>query len=253
MASCEIIQIKGIINNPNLPIMTVVSQEVKNIMAHYSVDTDGKKAYYLQQFFDTIGTTLKGKIRNMILPLFASTTNEAIYDIIKDASFTAVDGSNELSLNTENNRLRITGDAPVWPNYSYQFLDTTSDYAGLQVAISNFEDNTMLFGATVGLNDSAVGEFMPETGNNQKVIGGGVVTVNGTKNIIRLGDSEDKLTVAASAPAWFNAYSRPFGSAVSTDASIGVRVLVVSEQVLTVEEAQKLRDAVVSLDSKFYD
>jgi hypothetical protein len=256
MGNCLVTKLKAVVDNPNLPIMTVISQEVRAIMTHYSSDPDKTKAYYLQQFFDTIGSTLKGKLRNMILPLFAVNTAEAIYDIIQDGSFLPVAGGNKASLNTENNRVRITETGNPWPNYSYQIKET-NEYGGcMTIMLSNFEapNASFLFGAEIGLNNSAVGEFIPRTNNNTKIIGAGVVSVNGTLNLMRLGDNAnaDRLTERTTKPQWFQMYGRPFAQIVS-DASLGTRILVVVDQLLTPAEAQLLRDAVVTLDGKFYD
>lgn len=256
MGNCLVTKLKAAVDNPNLPIMTVIGPEVRAIMTHYSSDPDETKAYYLQQFFDTIGSTLKGKLSKMLLPLFAANTAEAIYDIIQGSSFIPVGGSNKASLNTENNRARITENGTAWPDYSYQTKET-SEYGGCAaIMISNFDGDDMpsLFGCDVGLNKAAIGELIPRTNNNTKIIGAGVVSVDGTLNLMRLGDNAnaDRLTECTTKPWWFNMHSRPFSQEIVSDASLGTRILVVVDQLLTSEEAQLLRDAVVSLDSKFY-
>lgn len=230
-----------------------ISNEVKAIMANYS-GNDIVKMSALQEFFDSIGSTLKAKLRNMVLPLFANTTEEAVYDIIQGNLFKSMGNNNPTTLNTVVNRSRITESGSNWPDYTYKLKSVTSEYSGcLTITLTN--EYLKLYGCEVGLDNAAVSELSPSITGNKKIIGIGVVDSNSQTALIRLGDtpSADKVTIKADKPNWYEGYGNVFGKRIQTDVTKGVRIIVTSEQLLTVTEAKTLRDAVKALDDKFYD
>lgn len=232
-----------------------ISNEVKTIMSHYS-DADIITASALQEFFNSIGSTLKAKIRNMILPIFASNINEAIYDIITGTPLMPVSGSNRLAFDITSKRVRATGDAVAWPSLNYSVNDTVDAYIGnLVVASNNYPvGNCQFFGCDCGLNSASLPPFRPNTTNNKKIIGAGLVSNGGTLSLMRLADTNDgdKVTEQTIKPTWWSTRSAFFGKTAQSDTNIGTRIFVVSQELLTVQEAKTLRDAVLTMDNLFF-
>lgn len=73
---CLVTKLKAVVNDDSLPVITIVSEETKNIMKSYSRANEDM-AYYVQKFFDTIGD-IKSKIVILRCPCLSSTINEAI-------------------------------------------------------------------------------------------------------------------------------------------------------------------------------
>lgn len=234
-----------------------ISEEVKTIMANYS-GADIVMASALQEFFDSVGSTLKAKLRNMILPIFASNIDEAIYDIITGTALKPVSGSNRLAFDTTSKRVRATGSGSQWPSLSYSANDTDKAYTGnLAVASSNCpagDGECSFFGCNCSLNRAAASVFLPRTTNNVKIIGGGLVSNGGTLSIMRLTDTNDgdRVTEQTTKPTWWITSCAFFGIKAQSDTNIGTRIFVVSQELLTVQEAKTLRDAVKALDDKFF-
>jgi hypothetical protein len=232
-----------------------ISNEVKTIMSHYS-NADIITASALQEFFNSIGSTLKAKIRNMILPIFASNIDEAIYDIITDTALKPVSGSNRLAFDVTSKRVRPTGSEAAWPSLVYSANDTTDVYTGnLVVASNNYPtSNCTFFGCDCGLNSAGLAPFQPNTTNNKKIIGAGLVSNGGTLSLMRLTDTNDgdKVTEQTTKPTWWSTRCPFFGKSAQSDTNIGTRIFVASQELLTVQEAKTLRDAVLAMDNKFF-
>lgn len=73
---CLVTKLKAVVNDNTLPVLTVVSDETKNIMKSYSRANEDM-AYYVQNFFNTIGD-IKSKIVILRCPCLSSTIVEAI-------------------------------------------------------------------------------------------------------------------------------------------------------------------------------
>lgn len=232
-----------------------ISSEVKAIMTNYS-GADIVMTSALQEFFDSIGSTLKAKLRNMILPIFASNLDEALYDIIQDGTLSPVSGSNRLAFSANSKRLRATGSSSAWPGLYYAMNDVDAAYTGNLVVASNNNTvgNCNFFGGDLALNSASVTAWYPSTTNNKKIIGAGVVSDNGNLSLIRLADlSEgDRITVQPTKPSWWGTQTPFFGKTAENDETLGTRIFVSSQELLTVQEAKALRDAVKALDDKFF-
>lgn len=231
-----------------------ISNEVKTIMSHYS-DADIITASALQEFFNSIGSTLKAKIRNMILPIFASNIDEAIYDIITGTALMPVSGNNRLAFDITSKRVRATGDAVAWPSLNYSVNDTVDAYTGnLVVASNNSINNCTFFSCDMGLNGASLPILRPQTTNNKKIIGAGLVSDGGTLSLMRLADTNDgdKVTEQTTKPTWWQTRSAFFSKTAQSDTNIGTRIFVASQELLTVQEAKTLRDAVLAMDNLFF-
>lgn len=241
-----------------------ISEEVKAIMAHYA-DSDIVKISALQEFFNTIGPTIKGKLRNMTLPLFASNIDEAMYDIIQGSILHDQTGANHLSYIPQYRcvRFETSPSSSQWKQGLYYSVDESSiaDYSGrfsIIAGTSSLEGpsglQTYLNGCSIALNDAAVDIARPNTTTNKKIIGYGLVKVSEELNILRVGDTEesDKLTPQDTKPTGFGKENYPFGILAPAVSSYGTRIYVNSDQLLTSEEAKTIRNAVKALDDKIW-
>lgn len=228
-----------------------ISNDVKTIMSNYSAD-DIVKQSALQIFFNSIGSTLKAKIRNMVLPIFASNLDEAIYDIITGNPYKNVENQTHIAFNSSKNHLYTGEDVSAWPNIYYQTNDTTNAYTGnLLLATMSPEYTCTFMGCDVSLNEGGDPAFNYND-NSKKIVGAGLVSVSGALNLIRLGDNGAKLTPKSDAPSWWNTRTPLFGKTYHSDGNKGVRIMLVSQALLTPEEAVTLRNAVKALDDVLY-
>lgn len=232
-----------------------ISNEVKTVMANYSKD-DIYKQTALQYFFNKIGS-IKDKLNHLILPIFAEDVNEAIYDLIAGSQFLPVSGVNGLEFNASTKRVHLSAATASgdWTGKCYALYDATDDFEGALTVVSATDGCSLNFyGAVVGLNDASLGYYQPSSTNNRKIVGAGVVSHNGANNYMRLGDSDisDKLTSYTELHSAWDRRPPIMGQSSPSDNTLGVRILVSSDQQLTSAEAKTLRDAVIALDNKYF-
>lgn len=235
-----------------------ITTEVKGIMANYA-ENDAYKETALQYFFNKIGT-IKTKLNHLLLPIFAKDLTEAVYDVITGQPFNNVDGNNPLSFDNTYKRLSLTTayTQETYRQATYEMFSGNVEPKGLTILVSNIDNQSIghnIYGARVSLNGSGYG-FFESFGTNSKIIGCGLVDDGGTNCYIRLGDSKgnDKVTIPGSTTpsSFWNSQCQIFGNKPE-DTTYGTRILVSTAQILTVEEAKTLRDAVIALDNKYFN
>ena len=252
------------VSDPAVLNPEAIGADVKSIMNHYSAN-DIYKQTALQCFFDQIGD-IKNKLNHLILPIFASDVNEAIYDAMTGTQFLNINGTNKLLFNNNTKRVYVsvqvdnqTGD---WKDVSYSMYNPADpNFDGALTVMSTTDDiggptggeGIYLYAFVTKLNTSSVGYFTPNYKDNTKIVGGGYANYFGKDCLIRLGDTRysDRITYMDSLPQGWDNKCQIFGKTPEDDTK-GIRILASTDRKLTVKEAKILRDAVINLDNKYF-